>query len=67
MTTQCPECKTENPDESKCYNECGVQFDSVDKMTASPTQTLEVPKEKLTTGSLFAERNQIIEELGRGC
>lgn len=67
MRTQCPECKTDNPDESKCCNECGLQFDSVDKMPAPPTQTLEVPIEKLTAGSPFAERNQIIGELGRGC
>jgi len=31
-----------------------------------PTETLEAPKEELTTGSTFAGRYQIIEELGRG-
>jgi serine/threonine protein kinase len=35
-------------------------------MPAPPTKTLEVPKEELTTGSTFAGRYQIIEELGRG-
>jgi len=30
------------------------------------TETLETPKEELTTGSTFAERYQIIEELGKG-
>ncbi len=67
MPITCTKCHSENPDESKCFNECGLQFDSVDKMPAPPTQTLEVPKEKLTAGSPFAERNQIIEELDRGC
>jgi serine/threonine protein kinase len=66
MTTQCPKCKAENPDESKFCNECGLQMDSIDKMPAPPTKTLEVPKEELTTGSTFAGRYQIIEELGRG-
>jgi serine/threonine protein kinase/tetratricopeptide (TPR) repeat protein len=66
MTTQCPKCKAENPDESKFCNECGLQLDSIDQMPAPPTQTLETSKEKLTTGSTFAERYQIIEELGRG-
>jgi serine/threonine protein kinase/Tfp pilus assembly protein PilF len=66
MTKQCPKCKADNPDESKFCNECGLQMDSIDKMPAPPTKTLEVPKEELTTGSTFAERYQIIEELGRG-
>lgn len=66
MTTHCPKCKAENPDESKFCNECGLQFDSMDKMPAPPTKTLEVPREDLTTGSTFARRYQVIEELGKG-
>jgi len=31
-----------------------------------PTKTIEAPKEELTTGTTFAGRYQIIEELGRG-
>jgi serine/threonine protein kinase len=30
------------------------------------TKTIEAPKEELTTGSTFADRYQIIEELGKG-
>ena len=66
MTTQCPKCKAENPDDSKFCNECGLQIDSIDHMPAPPTQTLETPREELTTGSIFAGRYQIIEELGKG-
>ncbi len=66
MATQCPKCKAENPDESKFCNGCGLRLDSIDKMPAPPTQTLEVPKEELTTGSTFAGRYQIIEEIGKG-
>ena len=66
MTTYCPKCKAENPEESKFCNECGLQFDSIDPISAPPTQTLELPKEELTTGSTFAGRYQIIEELGKG-
>ena len=65
MTTHCPKCKAENPEESKFCMECGLQLDSVDKMPM-PTQTLEAPREELTTGSTFAGRYQIIEELGKG-
>ena len=66
MTTYCPKCKAENPEESKFCNECGLQLDSMDQMPAPPTRTLETPKEDLTTGTTFAGRYQIIEELGKG-
>jgi len=38
----------------------------IDKIPIVHTETLEMPKEKLTTGSTFADRYQIIEEIGRG-
>ncbi len=66
MTTQCPKCKTANPDESKFCNECGSQLDSIDQMAASPTQTLEAPREDLATGATFAGRYQVIDQLGKG-
>jgi len=40
----------------------GTKFDS----DIGPTKTIEIPLEELTTGSTFAERYQIIEELGKG-
>ncbi len=65
MTTQCPKCKAENPDTVKFCGECGTQLTPA-KETPIPTQTLEAAKEELTTGSTFAGRYQIIEELGKG-
>jgi serine/threonine protein kinase/Tfp pilus assembly protein PilF len=38
----------------------------IDKIPIIHTETLETPKEELTTGSTFAGRYQIIEELGKG-
>jgi len=35
-------------------------------MPAGPTATMETPIEELSTGSMFAGRYEIIEELGRG-
>jgi serine/threonine protein kinase/Flp pilus assembly protein TadD len=35
-------------------------------VSISSTKTLEIPKKELSTGSIFAERYQIIEELGQG-
>jgi len=36
----------------------------IDKIPIVHTETLVMPKEKLTTGSTFADRYQIIEEIG---
>jgi len=65
MTIICPKCQTENPADSKFCKECATPFPSADKIPAH-TETLEVPKAELTTGSTFAGRYQIIEELGKG-
>lgn len=63
---KCPKCHHENPETERSCIECGMQLDMIDKIPIVHTETLELPKEKLTTGSTFAERYQIIEEIGRG-
>jgi serine/threonine protein kinase/Tfp pilus assembly protein PilF len=65
MTTQCPKCQAENPDTKQFCGDCGTQLTPAQEGPI-PTQTLEVPREELTTGSTFAGRYQIIEELGQG-
>jgi hypothetical protein len=62
---KCPKCQTDNPDALKFYGECGTQLPPSEEVSA-PTETLEIPKEELTTGSSFAGRCRIIEELGKG-
>lgn len=64
MSITCPKCKTNNPEELKFCGECGTQL--LSPADIDVTETIEAPKEELTTGSTFAERYQIIEELGRG-
>ena len=64
MGKECPKCHFENPDDSKFCKECGTQIIPLEEITV--TETLETPKEELTTGSTFAGRYQIIEELGKG-
>ncbi len=61
---KCPKCNTDNPDTLKFCGECGTQLPSIKDVEV--TETMETPKEELTTGSTFAGRYQIIEELGRG-
>ena len=63
---KCPKCNLDNPDDSKFCKECGTNITSAEDAQPSITKTLETPKEELTTGSSFAGRYQIIEELGKG-
>ncbi|MGB6339194.1 MAG: serine/threonine-protein kinase, partial [Candidatus Aminicenantaceae bacterium] len=69
MTTHCPKCHSENPEMSRFCADCGTQLGvSGEKPIESieHTKTLQAPREELTTGSTFAGRYQIIEELGKG-
>jgi serine/threonine protein kinase/Tfp pilus assembly protein PilF len=66
MGIKCPKCQTDNPDTQKFCGECATPLPSPEEIPASPTETLETPTEELTTGSTFAGRYQIIEELGKG-
>jgi serine/threonine protein kinase/Flp pilus assembly protein TadD len=62
---KCPKCHIDNPGESKFCSECGTQLGpSIQDLEV--TETIESPKEELTSGVTFAGRYQIIEELGRG-
>ena len=64
MTVKCPKCKSENPETAAFCAVCGTQLPSSKEVNV--TQTVETPKKELTTGSTFAHRYQIIEELGIG-
>ncbi len=72
---KCPKCYYENSSDSQFCSKCGTQLPSdkaipgaspTSEDISEPTKTIEAPKEELTTGSTFATRYQIIEELGRG-
>jgi len=62
---KCPKCHSENPKTSSFCADCGTQLPASGGIS-EPTKTIEAPKEELTTGSTFAGRYQIIEELGKG-
>jgi serine/threonine-protein kinase len=63
---KCPKCHSDNPDTLKFCGECGTQITPVEEAQPLVTKTIETPREELTTGSTFARRYQIIEELGKG-
>ncbi len=64
MGIKCPKCNTDNPETQKFCGECATPLPSSKEIPV--TETLETPKEELTTGSTFAGRYRIIEELGKG-
>ncbi len=66
MPTKCPRCQTENPSDSKYCKECAAPLPSEEKPQDSPTKTFVTPVEELVRGATFADRYEIIEELGRG-
>jgi serine/threonine protein kinase len=61
---KCPTCQFDNPSDSKFCKECGTRIGTPPR--APFTQTLEIPKDDLAPGAVFAERYQIVEELGGG-
>jgi serine/threonine protein kinase/tetratricopeptide (TPR) repeat protein len=63
---KCPKCQSENTDTARFCSDCGISLTPIDDVQPSITQTIETPREELTTGSTFAGRYQIIEELGKG-
>jgi tetratricopeptide (TPR) repeat protein/tRNA A-37 threonylcarbamoyl transferase component Bud32 len=63
---KCPKCNFENPDGTLYCGKCAAPLLPSEEISAPLTETLETPKEELTTGSTFAGRYQIIEELGKG-
>ena len=64
MGIECPKCLFDNPDDTVYCGKCATPLPSSKEILV--TETLETPTEELTTGSTFAERYQIVEELGKG-
>ncbi len=64
MGVECPKCKTENTSDSEFCKKCATSLPSSKEIPV--TKTLETPVEGLKRGTTFAERYEIIEELGKG-
>jgi serine/threonine protein kinase len=66
VANKCPTCHSENPETKQFCADCGTQLPPRQDHPPAMTETLQTPARELTTGSSFAGRYQVIEELGRG-
>jgi serine/threonine protein kinase len=64
MPKKYPRCHTEDTGTARFCSSRARPFPDTDGI--GRTKTLETPREELTSGSVFANRYQIIEELGKG-
>ena len=64
MTRKCPQCNSENTDTARFCSHCATPLPGPGEVIH--TKTLVTLIEEHTTGSIFAGRYQIIEELGKG-
>jgi serine/threonine protein kinase/predicted Zn-dependent protease len=63
---KCPKCQQDNPAHTSYCGNCGTSLSSPDKIPYAKTLTLETPVLELERGAIFADRYEIIEELGKG-
>lgn len=63
---KCPKCHAKNSENARFCSSCAAPLSDADDVRPVFTETLETSVEKLTRGTLFADRYEIIEELGRG-
>jgi len=63
---KCSKCNSDNPDTQQFCGKCGTKLVSAADIAAASTNSLVMPREELTTGSIFAGRYKIVEELGEG-
>ena len=66
MAIKCPKCHSENPETKQFCADCGTQLPPLKDTYPEATETLQTPVRELTTGSTFAGRYKVIEELGKG-
>lgn len=61
---KCPQCQSDNPDSTHFCGFCGATLHS--QKNSAATETLQTPLRELARGRVFANRYEIIEQLGRG-
>jgi len=63
---RCSKCESENTDSARFCSDCGTSLSLDEDAQRSFTETLDTPVGALTRGTLFADRFEIMEEIGKG-
>jgi serine/threonine protein kinase len=63
---KCPRCQFDNPADTNYCAKCGLPLFRKGEEAFGPTLTLETPVSTLERGGTFADRYEIIEEVGKG-
>ncbi len=66
VTTECPKCQSKNSDTQQFCGDCGTKLPLVNETKVFDYTTFGLPKDEFPSGSVFADRYQIIEEIGIG-
>jgi eukaryotic-like serine/threonine-protein kinase len=66
VAVTCPKCHFDNPETQRFCGDCGTQLPPSKATYPEVTETIQASSKELATGSVFAGRYQIIEELGKG-
>jgi len=66
MAIKCPKCHFENPADTIYCGKCATPLKPAEEISVPHTETIQISIKELSTGSTFAGRYQIIEELGKG-
>jgi serine/threonine protein kinase/predicted Zn-dependent protease len=66
VAVTCPKCHSENPEAKQFCADCGTPLPPSKYIHPDVTETIKTSVRELTTGSTFAGRYQVIEELGKG-
>jgi serine/threonine protein kinase/Flp pilus assembly protein TadD len=63
---KCLQCDFDNPSGTRFCGNCGSSLYPSEKVSTPPAETLRIPLKELSTGTIFARRYEVIEELGKG-
>lgn len=63
---KCPKCQTDNLGDSGFCRACAEPLNGPEKAPVVSTKTIEIPPSLSLSGTVFAGRFQVVEELGRG-
>ena len=63
---KCARCGADNSESQRFCGECGTKLTHPHESPTAQTAEIQTPDNELTTGTTFAGRYQVIEELGKG-